>query len=73
MGPSDILTCVFPLYGTVGHFNMRFSLIWDRRTFYHAFFPYMEPSDILTCVFPLYGTVGHYNMRFSLIWDRPTF
>ena len=33
MGPTDILTCVFALYGTDGNFNMRFSLIWDRRTF----------------------------------------
>ena len=33
MGPTDILTCVFALYGTDGNFNMRFCLIWERRTF----------------------------------------
>ena len=70
MGPRVILTCVFSLYGTDGHFNMRFCLIWDRRTFLHALLPYMGPTVILTCVFALYGTDGHFNMRFCLIWDR---
>ena len=67
MGLKVILICVFVLYGTDGHFNMRFYLIWDRRTFLHAFLPYMGPTVILTCVFPLYRTDGNFNMRFCLI------
>ena len=83
MGPTDIFTRVFALYGTDGHFNTRnmgqtdiltrFCLIWDRWPFLHAFLPYMGPTDILTCVFTLYGTDRHFNMRFCLIWDRRTF
>ena len=65
MGPTDILKCVFALYGTDGNFNMRFSLIWDRRTFYHTFLPYMGPTDTLTCVFALYGTFGNFNAVFT--------
>ena len=60
VGPTDILTCVFALCGTDGHFNMRFCLI-------------IGPTDILTCVFALYGTDGHFNMRFCLMWDGRTF
>ena len=70
MGPTDILTCVFALNGTDGHFNMRFCLIWYLRTFLHAFLPYMGQMVISTCVFDLYGTDGDFNMRFCLIWDR---
>ena len=70
MGPKVILTFVFALYETDEHFNMRFCLIWDRRTFLHAFLLYMGQTVILTCVFALYGTDGHFNMRFCLIWDR---
>ena len=79
MGPTIILTCVFALNGTDGNFNIRFSLIWVRRTFLHAFLPYMGPTvilqaflpymgptDILTCVFALYGTDGNFNMRFAV-------
>ena len=86
MGPTDILTRVFALYGsygyfntrfalygTEGHFNTRFCLIWDRRTFLHAFLPYMGQTDILTWIFAFYGTDGNFNMRFCLIWDRRTF
>ena len=73
MGPTDILTGVFALYGTDGHFIMRFCLIWDRRTFYHAFLPYMGPTDILTSVFAFYGTDGHFNMPFCLVWEGRTF
>ena len=73
MGPTNIFTRVFALYGSDGHFNMHFCLIWDRRTFLHAFLPYMVPTDILTRVFALYGTDGHYNTRFYLIWDRRIF
>ena len=73
MDQTVILTCFFALYGTDGNFNMRFSLLWDRRTFKHAFLPYMDQTVILTCFFALYGTDGNFNMRFFLIWDRRTF
>ena len=73
MRPTDILTCVFALYGTEGNFNMRFGFIWDRRTFEHAFLPFMGPTEIFTFVFALYGTDGNFYMRFCLIWDRRTF
>ena len=55
MGPTDILTCVFALYGTDGNFNMLFFLIWDRRTFLHAFLPYMGPTDNLHALLPYMG------------------
>ena len=86
MGPTDILTRVFAIYGNDGHFNTRFCLIWVRRTFLHAFLPYMVPTEfltrvfalygtdgILTRVFALYGTNGHFNTRYCLIWYRRTF
>ena len=83
MGLTDIFTCVFALYGSDGHFYMRFGLIWVRRTFLdaylpyigpiHAFLPYMGPTYIFTCVFALYGSFRYFNMHFCLIWDRPTF
>ena len=36
---SAILTCVFALKRSVGHFNMRFSYVEDSRLFLHAFLP----------------------------------
>ena len=56
MGQTDILTCVFALYGNDGYFYMRFCLIWNKL--------------ILKCIFALYGNNGHFNMRFCFIWDR---
>ena len=72
MAQTDILTCVFALYKTDGHLNLRFCLIWDGRTFKHAFLPYVGRTDIYTCVFALCGTDGQFNMRFCLMWDGRT-
>ena len=82
MGRTDILTCVFALYGTDGHFNTAF------LPYMGPFFLYKGPTDILTCVFALYGTGTYmgptdmgptdiltcvFDILTCLIWDRRTY